>query len=303
MTKVKKMKQKAVRKAKSSGQALANVQRSLDMAALAWKRLLADPCNAPLASPCYEGSGTGAYRRLRTIVYPAVDSVEGTYVFQLGTNAMWWGTHVAANQGTIYNFTNKGPIHTLNAFGAQTEVRALAGCVKVRYIGPESSRKGTIALVAAPSTFGEPDSGTWANHATAVSQVISRVGETDHEVKFVPTAASGLFLQPAVEGAFQWNTIHPTIAITYKGIEPNSLQFEVTSILEVDSLTNGDVFMNVPPASKNTLNQVMASLGATSSWAFSNIAVPVIRATASGIMRTLANGASATTRGMQLITL
>lgn len=267
----------------------------LDAGALAYRQLLVDPCNARFASPAFSGLGSGNFVRRRVIVPAEGSSVEGLYVFQLGTGAFLKGSHVAGTAGTPFTM-NSVPLWqspTLNA-------RCVAGCVKVRYIGPESSRSGLISTLAAPSLLHTAGFVTTALDAAATCPFTHRTGEVAHEVKFVPNEADEEFSLPG--------TLSPqktSIAIAYRGVPAQTIIFEITAVLEVESqVAEGATVINsVVPSTGNTLNQVLRSLGPITSWAYSNMVVPTIRATASRIAATALNTSAAASYSMAALTL
>jgi len=276
------------------------VANGLDASAAAYARMIVDPCNAPMLPPTYSGMGTGQYRRFRTILAIPATSVEGTYMFTPGANTYFLASHVAGNVGLPYNFNSLGLFASPELDGAN-ESRCLAACVKIRYIGTEGDRKGTIGLRTSP--FGYIFNGQNSDNPTMLreTQVINRTGEVLHEVKFVPGAGDELFTPNAGTVV---NTIRTlgSFGFTYGGIQPGSLQVEVTGILEVE--TGSQLVSSViPPMSRNTTNNVLSALGPPVRWAFSNLVVPTIKSTFTAAMQTAINGNNVASVGMGLLTL
>lgn len=269
----------------------------LDAGALAYRQLLVDPCNARFVSPAFSGLGSGNFVRRRVIIAAEGSSVEGTYVFQLGTGTYLKGSHVSGTAGTPYTLNGV----QMWASGSNNS-RCVAGCVKVRYTGPESSRSGLISSLAAPSLLYNAGFQTTAVDAAALCPFTHRTGEVAHEVKFVPNDADEEFSLPGTTTPEK-----SSIAFTYRGVPAQTIIFEVTAVLEIEaqvSLEGGaSVINSVVPSTGNTLNQVLRSLGPITNWAYSNMVVPTIRATASRIAATALNTTAAASYGMAALTL
>lgn len=276
------------------------VANGLDASAAAYARMIMDPCNAPMLPPTYSGMGTGQYRRYRTIITIPALAVEGTYMFTPGYNTFLAATHVVGNVGLPYTFNQSG------LFGSPeldntNESRCLAACVKVRYIGTEGDRKGTIGLRTSP--FGYVTNGQVSDNPTMLreAQVINRTGEVLHEVKFVPGAGDEIFTPNVGVTSISVRTLG-SFGFTFGGAQPGSLQFEVTAIIEVE--TGSQLVSSViPPVSRNTTNNVLSALGPPVRWAFSNMVVPTIKSTFTAAMQTAINGNNVASMGMGLLTL
>lgn len=277
----------------------------LDAGAIAHRNLLLDPCNASLGAPVYSGLGTGQYRRLRVIIAAEGNSVEGCYVFQLGTNSYWKASHVAGSSTTPYVFSSVQHIFQ-DGMISQTgvQLRCVAGCVKVRYVGAESARKGTIGLLAAPSSYQSPSFTSQAEIDTTVCPVVHRTGEVQHEVKFVPNASDETFRSPTVfMGAQNQTAFNSTLVVAYRACEPQTLQFEVTAVYEVETVGNDNVITTVAPSSSITLNQLMRSMGPVASWAYGTVVAPTLRAMAGKPGNTILSSVVAASRAVAALTL
>lgn len=263
----------------------------MDVGALNYRKLLLDPCNANLVGPAYEGAHSGNYRRLRRIITIPSAEVEAVYQFQLGSNNLMRGGHSAGNSGQNITFTTE-KLWTLES---DQEIRCIAGCVKVRFIGAESARAGTVGL-----STGQPMGDRAWSAATFLTlcPVINRVGEVNHEVRFVPYTPDQLF---AATGA-AFNAAQSTLNVCFTGLPAGTLQLEVTAVYEFDYLVGG-VISSVPPASSNTLSQVLRSLGSVSQWAFGHVVVPTLKAAKHAAMQTLASSAAAAAEHMAVLAL
>lgn len=270
---------------------------SIDSNAAAFARLLADPCNAPMCAPTYTGMGTGEYRRFRKIVSIPATAVEGTYVITPGMNTYHFATHIAANAGSNYAFSNFSNIYSPNNPDS-LECRCLAACVKVRYTGAEQARSGVIGLRTLPFQYINPGQG--GNIATELTNntVINRVGEVMHEVKFVPgNADQGFTIVAAAPNDREMGSF----GFSFQGVPPGSLQIEITAVMEIESEI-GIVPTAITPSSHNSLNQVLSALGPTTRWAYNNLAVPTIKSVASRAMQSITQTGAASA-GRLLLTL
>lgn len=274
----------------------------LDQGAVAYRRLLLDPCNAPLCGPVYPGAHGGVYHRVRRLFTVNSPEVEGTYVFQPGTNTLLKGGHSAANAGTPYTLTEETLFDPTDTFALGTEARALAGCVKVRYIGSEQNRSGSVGMATGTVAFA-PGMTTTAAVGLAFSPVIGRIGETQHETKFVPMFTDAMFRSQKTGAPSLWVDSRSTMVVTYQGAPAGTIQFEVTCVYEVDAKFNNGVLATVPPASGNTLDHVLRSLGPVSNWAFNHVVVPTIRGVATAVQRTVASSIPYAASNMAMLTL
>lgn len=283
----------------AQNKAVPRMRASLDAAAIGYARMLTDPCNAPMVPSTYSGMGTGQYRRLRR-VFTVPAALEGTYSFNPAANLMFRGTHIAANQGTAYSFNALTLFTGVPEFISTTETRCLAACVKIRYIGAESSRGGVIGTRTSP--FNTVVNGQTAFNTDQMSAcpLLNRVGEVQHEVKFVPGIGDELFT--TVQGPDAVTKTTGSFGFTFQGIPDGTLQVEVTAIYEIED-TNGNIGTAVSPASRNTTNNVLAALGPPSRWAFGHVIAPTIKAMAGLASQTALNSVSAVSSSVRLLTL
>lgn len=271
---------------------------ALDAAALAHARMLADPCNATMGPPCYSGMGTGEYRRFRRILnIPA--AVEGTYSFVPGANAFVAGTHTINNSGQPYTFESF-PIFPTDQLVA-VESRCIAACIKVRYTGTESERKGVVGMKSNPFVSSLGGTVSTAAEELTMCPLINRVGEVQHEVKFVPGTGDELFTGNFGGAIASYNTLG-SVGFTFADIPTLTLQVEITAIIELEPKT-AMVVNSVPTPSRNTLNNVLAALGPPTRWAYGHVVAPTVRAMAGAAMQTISSGLNARSVGGMLLTL
>jgi len=122
-----------------------------------------------------------------------------------------------------------------------------------------------------------------------------------HEVKFVPGAGDELFTPNAGTSIPTQRTLG-SFGVSYSTVQPGSLQFEITAILEIE--TGASTLSGVvAPASKNTVNHVLQALGAPINWAYNHLVAPTIKSVASAAMQTSIGGSTASSIAMRLLTL
>lgn len=278
----------------------------MDAGAVTHRNLLLDPCNAVLGPPVYAGLGTGQYRRLRTYITAEGQSVEGCYIFQLGTNTFWKASHVAGTQGESYTYNGGAAIFSDANLASGRQLRCIAGCVKVRYLGSESNRSGVVGMLAAPAQMLGPSQVSSATVDLTRCPVVHRTGEVQHEVKFVPNASDEMFATPTVSGVGVFATPgNSCLMVVYKGTPAATVQFEITSIYEMEEATiaGNVVVTSVTPSSSVTLNQLLRSLGPVAGWAYSSVVAPTIRAMAGRANASFFSNVAAASKAIAAITL
>lgn len=285
---------------------LARAGDILDDGARRWRALLADPCNGPLTGSCFSGGHTGQYRRVRAIFNIPATEVEGIYVFQPSINGYWAGGHSAAGAGG--NITTVGSVLLPTGATPVSEQRCIAACLKVRYTGAEQARAGVLGMSTGTPPIVDPNSALGVGAVSVLNSctVIRRLGETAHEVKWVPSSGDESYGPPSQNGTTSlfWNRQNSTMTVVFTGVPAGSLQFEITMVLETDSSAQAyGPASSVACSSRNTLNQVIRSLGPVTSWAFEHGVMPVIRSAATGVMQTVSAGMRAATTQVPLLGL
>lgn len=272
---------------------------ALDAAGLAHARMLVDPCNALMGPPCYSGMGTGEYRRFRRILNIPL-AVEGTYTFVPGANFFVAGTHTSGNAGNPYTLVGFKLFETDQLEGG-VESRCIASCVKVRYTGTEAERKGVIGLRSSPFAYNAGGLVTTTDVQLTQCPLLNRVGEVQHEIKFVPGTGDELFTGNFGDAVSPLNT-HGCLGFTFSDVQTLSLQIEVTAIIEIEP-RQSMVVNTVAPTSRNTVNNVLSALGPPARWAYGHVVAPTIRAAAGAAMQTVSSGLNARSMGGLLLTL
>lgn len=124
----------------------------LDAAGLAYAKLLADPCHAPLVHPVFGGANGGLLMRSRSVL--AVNTTAGATAGYLHWTPGAIGT--TDSELLVAEYANSGTSGTAagiaNAPGKaflvanSTSYRPVAACMQVYYLGSETSRAGFVML-------------------------------------------------------------------------------------------------------------------------------------------------------------
>lgn len=258
----------------------------LDQYGAAWARLLADPCNAPMTSPCYPSIGTGQFIRVHNIFSPmtgANDSLQMTIC--PGSNQVWYGQTVAGTGGNI-----NAPVTLFNALTNYDSYRCVAACAKIKYVGPESSRRGLVGLGVNPNALFNSGDFMSSEQLLNLCQQVSRTGEQLHEVKWAPAAGDGNFL-PA--NGLLVNKDERSVLTLITSRFGQDAYIEVVAVYEVQYSNTSFLQNNMQPSkSSNSINEVLAALGPPARWAFSHVVAPVIKSVAGVGMEEVRNTAN-----------
>lgn len=280
-------------------------KRGLDLAGLKWARLLSDPCGAEMVSPCYVGSGTGQFMRVRNNISPITANTNTSFQFTYvpGKNLFFYGETVGNSGGVIGAYTSVGNSLSL----ISDSYRCVAACLRVIYTGTESNRQGLIGLASLPNPLWGPGDLISSPSSLPSCVKVSRTGEVVHEVKWVPqledqdfTNASATY-ESGRSGALMAIGLNANPTGTY------SITMELTAVYEYFPKYNGGIVTGiVPPKSSSTFNDVMRAMGDTAKWVYSNVAVPVVKATAGLAVETVTSApqlAGASASALRMLTL
>jgi len=247
----------------------------LDQGGRAWLALLDDPCNAPLAPSCFPGLTSGMLYRTKTVVSPGTAAVDSMLYFVPA------GSLTSPALNIQYGSTNTGNTTIATKYGAAItglpqygERRCVAACIRVMYTGTELNRGGIIYthLTTNAPFYDGTEAGTAGpispvSTYASTSQTSYRLGETRHEVRWVPNFEDGRFTNDTVGagGTFGQGT---TIGVMAIGVPAGSIYYEVTSVWEVvPFFGSGLVSSMMAPPSRNTLNDVIRVIGDIGKWA------------------------------------
>jgi len=284
--KLSKMVKKASQRKSKKGQrkasrnpAITRMWQGLDEAGAQYARLLSDPCNAQMVAPTYGGMGTGNYRRMRVQLNLLTGSnVDLQLVINPSQNFYWFGQTLAGATGVV---GTAQPMFGGPLAGATADFRVLAACAKVRYIGAESARAGLVGLAVCPPMFEPAAAGVGSAAYIVNCPMVSRTGETQHEVKWVPSAGDEAFDSRQNRINQGCSALH----VVTQGTPTGTIVIDITAVMELGPDTQS-TFQNaatvVVPPSRFTTNHVLQALGPVSRWAYNNVLTPVIKAGMSG---------------------
>lgn len=216
------------------------VKGGISKDALGYKRLLLDPCNAPLIKTPYEGNdGSSVQRGVGLGLNAAAYQVQAFHPLY----GMW--EYSTANSAAANSFTQFGSFPRYVA-GA----RAIAGCHSSTYVGPESTRQGLVYCGVVPGSL------VWSNTAASsgggggsispdalVSRIVNyeRMPVDKCEVNWFPGEGDSDLAIPywgdltsvaAQEAA--WSKTHFTILVNYN-VSTASVQTKAVSVVEQSS--------------------------------------------------------------------
>jgi hypothetical protein len=248
---------------------------ALDPDARRYGMLLKDPCNGPLvAQP--GGARKGYLIRLQAFV--TVGGTDAVVQFNPGANSIYTGGTGTSGgpftmaTATVFNFL------TNNA----QSFRPIAACLKARYVGAENARAGLLGEFIGPA-LSQALSGASINvqGVLTVCQKVSRIGEVQHEVRWVPSSSD---LNDSYEsGTTPSSTVGTNcVGVMFQGASTaSSMAFEVVAVYEWFPGT----VVNAPAidgysTSRNTVSDVLRTLGPIGSWAFDNGAALVMKSMA-----------------------
>lgn len=249
----------------------ARIRRGLDAGAMAWLRLMADPCNAPLTTGCYQGTSSGMLYRTRVNVSVGASAVDSSCWFipsndqnSTGYYPIQWASvnTTGTNPTTLYGTAIPGV-----PSGAQ--VRCVAACIKIRYTGSELNRAGIVGhhlTRDAPFLNGYPAGSTTTTYTVAqmqtTAQTLYRLGESDHEVRWVPSFEDGTYVNNGPGTGLAGSRTGNAVALSVQGAPAGSIYYEVTAVWEViPPPVGGLIPPEQPPRSSNTLNDVLRVVG------------------------------------------
>lgn len=258
----------------------------LDAAGAAYARLLNDPCNAPLASPVYSGTGSGYLVRLRTFHIPGGTAAANDSIFTFVPAGNAYNTAAASIVAQSYSVTSNGSLGTLSAEAYNTFLlsssvscyRPVAGCLKVHYTGVENNRGGMIhfAMLPARQFVAGELLGTLATVKPLATYSV-RVGSEKHEFRWAPGADGDRLWSSGQDPSSSGITTQAgqsQMVVMLEGCSSASLSIEADFVYEWTPLnTMGVSEANVASRSRNSLNDVLMAItngtGNIARWAIS----------------------------------
>lgn len=247
----------------------------LDAAALAYARLLEDPCRAELTHPVYMAGTSGYLTRIKQVVQLGLNpnAVDGYTAFQPGglptvtssMTGMWHGGWANAAGGTLNTIAGTtGPAFLISATVGQ--YRPVAGCLKVHYTGSELNRAGLISVGICNQlqlANGETGIGPVATYVPSTART-ARLGTEPHEVRWVPSVSQDMTFTGSSQptSTSQVVGMGTVIYVFAQGVPAGSCLVEVDFVYEWVPETSQGMTQSVQaPRSANTTADVLRALG------------------------------------------
>lgn len=259
-------KNKKVVKTKRPAKARVGGGGGLDPQSLAYARLLADPCSAPLTHPTYAG-GEGGYL-IRTDAWQtfgfSAGSTSGYFHWTpgyMGTDSHELFVAEAAAPNTPIVPTPFAGVPGKGFIPAQaSQFRCVAACVRVTYPGAEADRSGRVHLgltnggLIISGGAVSPD-----QIATALGNY-SRTPAAEIELRWKPSDADQLFVTPTTTTKPEDRQRRTACTVAWAGLPAaTGLVFHMTAVYEWQPVAGTG--LAVPSTSRsttrNTLDQVI----------------------------------------------
>lgn len=240
----------------------------LDAQALAYAKLLADPCGAMLTHPIYSGGEGGYLVRCESFFSFATGAGNTAGILHwvpgaanaTGTELM---VNAAADGGTAIAIGTAVGINTPGrAFLSDTvaQYRCVAACARVAYQGSESTRAGRIHYGQTSGGFLNTLEVQSSDSAAQGLPHYSRTPPTEIEIKWTPTDADQLMVDPTGAEVASDRGRRGAITIAAGGLPANvGLTVRLTAIYEWQPAAAKGlaVPMESRARSRNTLDQVL----------------------------------------------
>lgn len=259
----------APQRKKGSKPKKAVVNSGLDAHGTAWRKLLADPCNAPMVAPCYAGTGSGYYARIRQII--DIPATAKDYVLEFSPG--FGGSRLFRYTWSDTVFGSLGNASAIPAGGflgsaVVGRARCIAGCAQVLYTGTVLERKGTVAVSndqAITLIDGEAVAGTAGSWMAGMPHY-EPVSDHMREFKWLPGPGDERFrnTNETTEELGSTEGSGASMQLVLNNIHPGSIRLSFVTVWEwqpEQELYTGMVVTNTTPPSRNTLNDVLRSIG------------------------------------------
>lgn len=245
---------------------------SLDAAAVAYARLLANPCAARMTHPLYLG-GQGGY-----LFRAESDQIIANGATELGCLGFWSpgnmitgnNTALITNEAVATNTLGTALVApgrtflTANAAAA----RCVSACIQISFPGTEFNRSGFVAL--GQSTYSRLSNGTYNTAVMrTLAEKVRRMPDGDVEVRLVPNLTSETYVNP---NGGDLSDGMPGLFFSVFGVPP-STGIRIRMVAVYEWLPKESVGMTLPNAatvadSKHTMNDVLRSMRSWGDWMY-----------------------------------
>lgn len=215
---------------------------ALDAPALAYARLLADPCGAPLTHPIYAGSEGGILVKAESVITLGTGASDNCLL------AHWTPGAVGSNNTDLLieasgsvNFappvSSQGPGNAFlkaNATGA----RCIAACMQITYLGTELNRAGAYAVGRTQGSLIDPTTAVTVGAIEPTLEHFTRTPDSTIELRWVPANMDQSFTDPNVSTPTQERDRKSAITFVASGLTNGSgVRIRLVAIYEYQPKT------------------------------------------------------------------
>lgn len=276
------------------------VMASMDAGAVAWAKLLANPCGAKLVHPCYAGgSGASTLVRLESdTVLAATGGETGIFGMFIPGQGVFLNnvtpilTDLGLSQYSVNDISNPGDSYVKSC----SSMRAVAACMQITYPGTEASRSGVVGIgvcdasavaVFSTTAMGGGGLNMQMNRSRVACEHVQRMPQEVVECKWFPGNADEEAFALPLPADFARNLGgHNGIQFSVSGF-PAGVGIRIRCVVVYEAamgaFASGQVQVVEPPVSLTTSATVISALTARSPQWYLNKAEAAIDYTASFI--------------------
>lgn len=270
MAKTKKAGAKTAPKKKGNKGLRQAVSRGLDRAAVAYAKLLTDPCNAPLAHPVYGGADGSYLIKAEAIITLGSSAGATCGAFQwtpgaMGQNNLEFTAGETGSPSTSFASAGFALAPGKTYLGANaTAMRCVAACATVTYPGTELNRSGMIHYGHCPGGVFNAGAGYTVDQLAPVVQHSERTPSNVVEVLWVPSSNDMLWRDPSTNATTQEVERKNAILVAWRGLPAaTGLTIKLTAVYEYKPQVGlGITTPSMSDTSTNDLQEVLAWLRA-----------------------------------------
>lgn len=258
------------------------IRAALDSQAMAWARILDDPCSAPLAHPCYAGSDGGILIRCESIVDigTGVTDTSGAFFWSPGglglvsTFATGLCQGVAANStSTMSSVSMASTLQPGYAYLSQNAAnfRAVAACMQITYLGSEANRSGVVSFGGANGTTFNTTDSISAGSLSTVLEKFERTPVGTIEVKWRPSAYDQTFKDTTATLSVAELAKYSSVGMVYSGLQAAAgIRIRMVCVYEYQPSNSLGVVSasTARNTSSNSLDHVINYLDSTGDWMY-----------------------------------
>jgi len=255
----------------------------LDPQAVAYARLLNDPCAAPLTHPVYSGSDSGLIARFEnyyTANTTVTNATSGYFVWTPGAIGNNGGAGPAFAQGeaalpgsavtaaTIGTTTQPGWNYLSTNSGA---VRCVSACIQLFFAGAESARSGLIAYGGVSGSSILSGSSLNPQQALQLFEKYDRVPNSSIEVKWRPGNFDQDFTNPSTGTSVVEISRRQGLGFAWTGLPANvGIIVRMVAVYEYIPIFSSGLVVpyNSRSTSNSTLDHVVNYLDSTGEWMY-----------------------------------